>query len=391
MTVENTRRHFVIPGFEKYGITVDGNVLEFASSKTVDWVFPISEGSQHKVPYVYIDGELIAIPFLLINTFVGPANLQIRCSGNAWYKSRCVTYTYAKFNPVTSDEFFLDNVRFKRIPSYQTYAISEDGVVFDLKNHNFVHHTYTPNHYRCISLRTDANQKNYDRKVIHRLVYETYIGEIDPDKVVDHKDTNIYHNHYSNLEQMTQEENIHKSYFDKTGKNQNRMKWTIENIETMCQMMEDGYSTNEIAAALETEVDEKLKSLLARIRSGQSYKQIGARYDFSKYGPEINRRVLSPRERKRAIQMLIDEYSISDIASEFKCDKQTISLLAREENLTARTKKFTSDQAAEIKAAIDSGMSVAQAMREFDSCRNTIIRIKRGKYEDVWSRHNNKT
>ena len=89
--------------------------------------------------------------------------------------------------------------------------------------------------------------------------------------------------------------------------------------------------------------------------------------------------------------MLIDEHSISDIASEFKCDKQTISLLAREENLTARTKKFTSDQAAKIKAAIDSGMSVAQAMREFDSCRNTIIRIKRGKYEDVWSRHNNKT
>lgn len=385
-------RHFIIPGFERYGITADGNVIDFESNCNVDWVFPNNEtpDPNRDVPYVSINGELIAIPYLLIQSFVGPCSLEICKRGSNWYTSRNITYRFDRMTTIDeNDEFFLDEVRFKIIPSHHGYAISEDGVVFDLANFSFTHHTYTPNDYRCISLRRDGSPKEYDRILIHRLVYETYVGPITDGYDIDHKDTNIYHNHYSNLQQITHEENIHRSFFDKTGRNRDRMRWQYEDIVTMCEMMQDGYSSKEIAKALNTDLDSKLTSLLKRIRSGTSYKSLGAQYDFSNYSSSLNRRVLSPRERAEAIQMIRDEFTINEIASRFDCDPQNIKLLARQEGLKNRSKKFTSSQVKEIKDRLDNGMSVGAAMREYEACRNTIIRIKRGHYDEVIPRDGN--
>lgn len=49
-------------------------------------------------------------------------------------------------------------------------------------------------------------------KHIHRLVYESFCGDLIPGKCIHHKDGNKLNNHYSNLEQTTykQHNNIHK-------------------------------------------------------------------------------------------------------------------------------------------------------------------------------------
>lgn len=45
--------------------------------------------------------------------------------------------------------------------------------------------------------------------LVHRLVYQAFIGELDNTKVINHIDGNPKNNHVSNLEQVTQKENIH--------------------------------------------------------------------------------------------------------------------------------------------------------------------------------------
>lgn len=43
---------------------------------------------------------------------------------------------------------------------------------------------------------------------IHRLVYQTFVGPLDDRLVIDHIDGNRINNHYSNLRQCPQKENI---------------------------------------------------------------------------------------------------------------------------------------------------------------------------------------
>jgi hypothetical protein len=63
--------------------------------------------------------------------------------------------------------------------------------------------------YRDIKL---TKNKTLATLKIHRLVYLTFIGEIDDNLVIDHIDTDRNNNHYSNLEQITQQENIERYY-----------------------------------------------------------------------------------------------------------------------------------------------------------------------------------
>jgi hypothetical protein len=49
------------------------------------------------------------------------------------------------------------------------------------------------------------NRKSFS---LHTLVYKTFIGEIEIDKVINHIDNDRNNNHYSNLEQITQKENV---------------------------------------------------------------------------------------------------------------------------------------------------------------------------------------
>ncbi|MNQ03993.1 hypothetical protein D3C85_166990 [compost metagenome] len=47
-------------------------------------------------------------------------------------------------------------------------------------------------------------------KVVHRLVYETFVGPIPPGHTIDHIDSNKTNNHYSNLQVLTFEDNAIK-------------------------------------------------------------------------------------------------------------------------------------------------------------------------------------
>lgn len=117
--------------------------------------------------------------------------------------------------------------RFKKIEGYPGYFITDTGDVYCNRKSNCgwqgvrkLSHKgrNNPHRYLSVCLSVDGKKKYLQ---IHRLVALAYCSGYFPGAVVNHKDGNIHNNHYSNLEWVSQKENIHKSYIT-SGVNQTR-------------------------------------------------------------------------------------------------------------------------------------------------------------------------
>ena len=92
----------------------------------------------------------------------------------------------------------------KLLKNYQNYLISEYGEVVNRWTKKIIKPTINKKGYERVDL-------GYDKGLlIHRLVYETFVGDLNSDLVIDHIDGNKRNNHYSNLQQITSKENTRK-------------------------------------------------------------------------------------------------------------------------------------------------------------------------------------
>ncbi len=76
--------------------------------------------------------------------------------------------------------------------------------------------------YRTITITKLDGTNSKKMFQLHRLVYETFIGNIKDGYVIDHIDNDRNNNHYSNLQMITQKENITK-YFNENFNNKNNL------------------------------------------------------------------------------------------------------------------------------------------------------------------------
>lgn len=108
----------------------------------------------------------------------------------------------------------------KEIKGFSGYYIDECGNVYSDKQHNEIRKLSTweghNSRYDYITLCNGTRNK----KMIHRLVAETFIPNPNNYDVVHHKDGNTHNNCVDNLEWTTQQQNIHRSY-DKLGPSRN--------------------------------------------------------------------------------------------------------------------------------------------------------------------------
>lgn len=92
----------------------------------------------------------------------------------------------------------------KEMDKYPNYMISEKGDIKNKRTNKL--------------LKQQTNKKGYHRVdlsykkglLVHRLVYDNFVGNLDKDKVIDHIDGNVDNNHYSNLQQITISENTQR-------------------------------------------------------------------------------------------------------------------------------------------------------------------------------------
>lgn len=114
----------------------------------------------------------------------------------------------------------------KIIKDFPNYTVSESGEIFSYQKEkkklkSFVSH----NGYAYVDLCKNGKK---ERKAIHRLVGQYFVEGYFENAVINHKDSNTLNNNFSNLEWVTQTENIHKGYeHSGVGAKRNYLKYKI--------------------------------------------------------------------------------------------------------------------------------------------------------------------
>lgn len=112
----------------------------------------------------------------------------------------------------------------KPIKNYEgRYSITEDGRIYSHKTERFLAPKYGKDGYMRISLNKNGVSKSY---LIHRLVGETFLENLENKPTIDHIDRNKHNNHVSNLRWATRSEQMFNCDTSKVH--------TKEHMENMC-------------------------------------------------------------------------------------------------------------------------------------------------------------
>lgn len=104
-------------------------------------------------------------------------------------------------------EIFIQNKTFKQFKDTKYYC-DEDGNIYSDYSHKILKpmlRGQNGKQYKYIDINFGEGQKHY---YIHKIVYETWIGEIPEGMQVLHKDDNQFNNNINNLYLGTQKQNI---------------------------------------------------------------------------------------------------------------------------------------------------------------------------------------
>lgn len=158
------------------------------------------------------------------------------------------------------------------------YMISNLGEIFSLRFNKIMSPAKLPNGYLQLTLHT--NDGNY-HKLIHRLVAEAFIEHSSERNVVNHKNGKKDCNWVGNLEWVTNQENIDHAVatglINNKGENQANHKYTTEQIEMICKLLESGDSNTVVAKKLSIP-----RHIVEHVKSGSSWSHISSKYNIPK-------------------------------------------------------------------------------------------------------------
>lgn len=99
---------------------------------------------------------------------------------------------------------------FKLIPNYENYSVDENGAVMNNRSNKIIHqHIDSMGYYKVFLFK---NNKAYERRV-HQLVAHAFLNHKSTwEKCINHKDGNKLNNKISNLEMVSQVENLKHSH-----------------------------------------------------------------------------------------------------------------------------------------------------------------------------------
>jgi len=167
----------------------------------------------------------------------------------------------------------------KNVKDFEDYQISNYGRIKSLKfrKERIISLVNDRDGYRKVHF--SENGINYTRQ-IHRLVFETYVGEIPKCYIVHHIDENKENNYYKNFE-LKPSASEHQTYHMTGNKNPNYGKhkteetkikmskhnFTKEHVITIRQMIKEGIQINWIASLFECSCH-----TIENIKFGRTYK-----------------------------------------------------------------------------------------------------------------------
>jgi hypothetical protein len=374
-------RYYPIPTHPNYGVTADGVVIDFTTMRRAPCDF------KGDIVQVHLGDEVVPLPLLLAHAFIGPIDLPVgvRRRGNP-NMARDISYVYDAITFDDNDHCKIDGIKFTAIPGYDRYFISEDGVVFDMANPHFVHRSYTTNGFATVQIVPDGttrDKREVDKVLVQRLVYITYVGPIEEGMYVGHRDNCIHHNHYTNLMLRTRGQTVVESFA--SGGNQDRRRWTEDQLKEICHLMERNCPNEEIAELVGVPYDEAFTHLLTRLKTGVSYKELASNYDIAQYKSGRSRSGMSDADRETIKQLVAEGKSLDEIFKHFdgRYNKQLIYRTYKKDGVTTADphgKGLSPEQVAVIKADIDSGLRAKAVCEKYGIGEATFYRIKSGTY-----------
>ena len=170
------------------------------------------------------------------------------------------------------------NEKFKQFPLDFNYIIGEYGSAYNIRKHALLNQRIDKDGY----LRVYISGKLMP---LHRVVAITFLpyNENYMSLQVNHIDGNKMNNHYSNLEWCTCEENIKHAVSNNLRANNEKhwgARFTNNEIEVICSLLEQGYSGKDIAFITGNEWNIKFSDMLTKIRRRISWKDISSKYNI---------------------------------------------------------------------------------------------------------------
>lgn len=215
---------------------------------------------------------------------------------------------------------------------------------------------------------------------VHRLVHEAVHGPIPQDLVINHINGDRADNRITNLEAVTQSENIAHSYRSggrdrvaphAQGQLHPMSKITDAQVEEIRKRAEDGEKVPDLAAEFGLSVGHMYKI---------TKKRQGGRADYGTNNrPRVRPRQKATPEQQAEIQRraAAGEH-VPDLAAEFHIHPVTAYVIARAANGVRREhRKVTPEQRAEIARRVESGEPVVPLAAEFGISKGHARKITR--------------
>ena len=274
---------------------------------------------------VDIDNTLIPVSNIVWNMFIGEYIGDIQYIDDNYLNCSIKNLTVDINVIIDESDLIINGIRFKPIPDYSNYFISEHGTVYSLNRNKFIVRTFNWRNYPTVAIVDNSGYRS--PKKVHRLVYLTYCGKLDDSLVIDHKDNNKQNPYYKNLQQISQKENYEKGI--SSGATYSR--WSNQEIEIICKSLEDDISTEEIMTKLgypiTYEYYRDFTMIIHLIRKKGYYKSISSKYDIPDH-TAINKRDRKQYEYYRdsllTRETKVEHKKLNEIAEIYNCSPKTI-------------------------------------------------------------------
>lgn len=162
----------------------------------------------------------------------------------------------------------------KEHPVYRNYGANKDGDIFKLDNKKKYLFNPRDGRYPSISLYKDGKSSSM---ITSRFIFECFNGLLDKCYVIDHINNNKYDNKLSNLQKMTQKENIKKKYIG--GIHYNNIHKNIKAINMTTKKSKQFKSMNNCARILQICMP-SIRRCCEKIQKTAISKINGQRYSF---------------------------------------------------------------------------------------------------------------
>ncbi len=293
-------------GTKYHYITKDGYVYSDIDKRIVNE----NQNSGNHMIKIVEDGILtiISIEKLLMYTFYGKIELPIiNMKPKQDIHIKHLKYYYTK-TIVDGDKIYLDGVEFRQHPIHLDIYFNRSGAAYlHQYNKQMIVRWKFPIEYPTIQI----NRKKYR---VHRLVYETFVGEIPDKMIINHIDLMKGNPDITNLELATVAENNKHSRFHNL-----ENYWSDETVHRICELLESNIHIKDISMDLGYYNYKDIcrsNRRITDILNGVYYTDISKDYDFSRY-IKYQGRKMSEWDRDDRIhevcKLLSPDHDLSDL------------------------------------------------------------------------------